>query len=1398
MESPIKDSCYYEFQSNGSSFRLYLIPPDRLSLTDSNNEDLSKDRALRKKLQRNLSDVDLYLLKFLIENPNRTYSIKEIDRNVWGKLPSRVRRSPAAKKESDPESKVTTRISYLRKILGDDKRQELIRTGKTDDEYELRSYGFFAQVTKKVCQQDEATDDLAEASDITCPYRGLSVFDEEHAEYFKGRDAATNELIGAVGKRHFVAYTSASGVGKSSVIFAGLIPQLRRQNGWVIISMRPQIEPFQSLANALAPLLETNSSPGRLERKVADLLKDLKVSKNQLCHKADEILQRTENRKHLLLVIDQFEELYTTCEQDNVRKRFLDSLLEFADYCRRSKGQARLLISLRVDFLERSPKGHQFTAAIHNADIRLKPMTREEMYEAIAAPAESAGLQLEPGLAERILDDLGERVGGLPLLEFTLERLWHRRSGVCLTHTAYNDLGKVNKALADYAEKVYSQFNDEQQILARKIFLELIAVSSGNDQAAPSRRITTRSKMDEQEWLLILQLANDRLLMISRDPFTGKETVELTHEALITAWQRYTDWVQQHREFLVWRSHLDDALKKHRTHKDDSNYLLHGPDLNEACRWLIATRAPSSPYSLSDEEEAFIASSRRQQRRVHRRTWRNRLVLAASVVILIAGGVLGLKFYSERSREALTHDLMAQALAMRKDRPDLLQTSILLAIESYKRRPTPEAYQTIYEGLSILPKIKLTAKHDEFVYSPDGRYLITAGEDRTIRYWDVNTSQETKKIVFEARIWKIVISPDGKYLALKLDKDEVIIAGSESGEKMAVLKPPGPIGDIVFSPNGQFLATNDSSGELRSVRIWSVPSGVEMSVFQQNGIPEKAVFSPDSRYVGSVASNFQNKEANIWEIKTGREIHLPQQEKVDDVEFSPDGKFIATSVKGQTIQIWDATSFKKLIEWEQKDGINRMAFSPNGKFIVTGNEPHDHDMENGSSIARNFEVPSGREVATFNVEDHSHSAVFSPDSKYVVSSSFTQIVRDRKSMARVWEANTGREVSRVTNNVSGDTTFSPDGKYLATGSSAFIRSASETGTNAQRDENMRGHFDKKICLWDPFTRPLESQTFETGTPDWRHYATSHNGKYLAASVDGENVIHVWDLSAMKELARIPYEGDNLTLAISDDGKYVAANNGRFLEKQTVVNVWNREIGEMVLALPRDGWVVRMELSSNGEVLAELDNSVVRLTNVKEGKETAILRHPKTSVMSLAFSPNSAYIATGGMGDLRIWDVATGREKFSIGNIGEVSSLAYSFNGRRIAAVVGMNGIIKVYDVSDLRELTHLLNDEENLSTIGFSPDDKYLVTISVNGLTHFWEIDTGQEVARIKQANKEIFFGDNVSLIISENGVFRRQKWLPQDVISEACTRLTSNFTVEEWQKYLPGEHYRRTCDNLP
>lgn len=1276
----------------------------------------------------------------------------------------------------------------------------------------LRSEGYITELTPRLVTGQES---------VPCPYRGLYKFDEEHAVFFKGRDAAVKELLKAVEKRHFVTYTSASGGGKSSLIFAGLFPLLRKGNKWIVISLRPWAEPFQALADAIIRTTEPHLPAGRHEHKVSELLRQLRSSKNFLCSKADQILRNAAGMR-LLVVIDQFEELFVNCDQSLFRK-FLDTMSEFAEYCRRSKGRAHLLISLRVDFLERSPKNHNFTGAIINADLRLKPMDRDEMGEAIRLPAALSGLQIESGLAERIIADMGDRASALPLLEFTLERLWQNRQGTRLTHTAYNALGGVREALAGYAEEVYLGLSPDQQVLARKILLNLVAVSPSEGQASPSRRLIHRSRMDVHEWQLTMDLVNARLLTTNRDPASGGETVELIHEALITEWKRCADWVQQHREFLTWREQLNLLLKKYRSHKKNPHDLLHGPDLHEAERWLGESQDASSPYSLSDDEVQFIQDSRQRERQSQRRAWRNRILAVAGLAAIVSFVIVGWRWYSERSIDSAAHDLLAQSLAIVKDRPDMLNDSVLLAIESYRRRPTSQAYQTIYSGMQTLARLRLAANHECFVYSPDGKLLITAGKDRTVRFWDLDAVSEVKKFEYPASIFDIAISQDGKYLAVAGDNNKALLVDAGTGKVLAELPHPDAIQSMVFSPDGRFLATTGTGKDLREVHVWEVPSGLTMpDLSHETGIIRKATFSPDGNYLATVVDDLDGEVASgvyLWDTKTRRNTFLPHDAFVMDAEFSPDGRFIATGGKESVIRIYDVETKKEAKRIQQKEPINVLHFSKDGRLILTGNELYLVGTGEPFYTSRVFDLATGREVSKFKHADDVHSVAFSPDSKYAVSGSYSPFVRDSKDTARVWDINDGREVSRTVSDGSIDVSFTPDGRFVVTKGSDQIQAVYETpdgskevsngnvpylitrsevhGTQATGSTQMK--IEKFIRVWDPFSPALEVARVEAGGADWNNVAVSQNGRFVAGYGEDEHRIQVWDLTGMKKVSSIPCSGMVGNLTVSNDGQFVAAGIEQMPQRRSVVNVWSTSTGERLLSREHDDWVTHLELSSDGRYLAELSKGV-RIVDVKQGRETAVLSHPGTAVMSFTFSPDDKYVAIGGNNNLSTWDLATGRE-LNVMSFSGVTYLAISHDGKRIAAPSGAPGesrVVMVIDVDTKKEIARFQHDSKNVSGLVFSPDDRYLKTSGENASAYFWEVSTGREIARINDSESVLSFRfDGLLLTLGDKGVSVK-KWLPADVINEACARLTRNFTVEEWQRYLPDEPYHRTCENLP
>ncbi|UCG25867.1 MAG: serine/threonine-protein kinase PknK, partial [Chloroflexota bacterium] len=372
-------------------------------------------------------------------------------------------------------------------------------------------------------------------SRLTSPYRGLYAFREEDAPYFFGREAFTERLVSTLGQRSMAAVIGPSGSGKSSVVFAGLLPALRGQSDVCLFETRPGGQPFNSLADALLTVLEPEISETARLLEVKQLAKALKEKQLLLSEVIGRIAQKDSNGQHQVLIVDQFEELYTLCTDDTVRHSFPNTLFE-AVHSSREAGSPNLglVLTLRADFMGQALTDRPFADALQESDVKLGPMTRAELGRAIESPAAKKNVVYEAGLVDRILDDVGDEPGNLPLLEFALTLLWERRTGRRLTHAAYEAIGRVEGSLARYADEVYEQLSPEEQRLAKTVFTQMVRPGEGTED---TRRLATRSELGYEEWELAQRLADARLVVTGRTA-EGEQTVEVVHEALIRGWGR--------------------------------------------------------------------------------------------------------------------------------------------------------------------------------------------------------------------------------------------------------------------------------------------------------------------------------------------------------------------------------------------------------------------------------------------------------------------------------------------------------------------------------------------------------------------------------------------------------------------------------------------------------------------------------------------------------------------------------------------------------------------------------------------------------------------------------------------------------------------------------------------
>lgn len=414
------------------------------------------------------------------------------------------------------------------------------------------------------------------------PYRGLAAFSQAESHLFFGRTAFTQCLLEAIAQGRLVTVIGASGSGKSSVVFAGLVPALLKRTAeqWHFVTLRPGSDPFLAIANAMIPLLEAEAEQTQQIIAASNLAEHLRKRERALTECLLSIQQRHPDQR-LLIVVDQFEELFTLGCDVMVQRQFLAALVAIVETM--PEPSPRLVFTLRSDFLGYALAYPPLTAVLQKTIVLLGAMTRDELRDVIEKPAALYKVAFESKLVDRLLDEVGQEEGILPLLEFALTELWGHQQQQTLTHVAYEEIGQIKGALGAYAEKVYQRLSAAEQVLARRLFVQLVNPGVG---AEDTRRRATRAEL-ATEWTLVVELATKRLVVTDRDADDGgAETVEIIHEAIIRHWGRLKNWIDEVRAFRAWQERLRFAVTQWQVNHRHEDALLRGMARIEAEHWL--------------------------------------------------------------------------------------------------------------------------------------------------------------------------------------------------------------------------------------------------------------------------------------------------------------------------------------------------------------------------------------------------------------------------------------------------------------------------------------------------------------------------------------------------------------------------------------------------------------------------------------------------------------------------------------------------------------------------------------------------------------------------------------------------------------------------------------------
>ena len=794
------------------------------------------------------------------------------------------------------------------------------------------------------------------------PYQGLSAFGEEDADFFFGQEKFVNNLVEITHKQPLVAVVGPSGSGKSSVVYAGLVPKLRKEGNWLIESFRPGKEPFVQLASALVRQLEPAAGETQQLRETMGLAVDLRNGRITLQQVVSRILELNPG-KRLLLVADQFEELYTLCQVKEEQERFAEALLTAI-----AQSNITLVLTLRADFYGYVLSYRPLRDALQEFTPQLlSSMKREELQQAIELPAQKLEVELEAQLTQKILDDVGSEPGNLPLLEFALTRLWEKQINRELTHQAYEEIGGVKKAIANHAEQVYQQLSEIDKKQAQRIFVQLVRPGEGTED---TRRVATRAEVGEDNWNLVSYLAGYPARLVVTGRQEQKDTVEVVHEALIREWGTLREWINANRQFRTWQERLKVALREWKNNNHDSGALLRGVPLTVAEDWL-RKRADE----MTQEERDFIQFSvkeRHKERQERERRRRLQIIGLSgfSVIALGLAGVAGVGWWRAAINQINSLAQYSDAL-LNLDGSKALKTS-LKAVVQMRRTPWVDADTHTQVELSLLntvsnvaapntlgghakpvnsvsfshdgklttgKEIKTLTGHTNWVwvisFSHDGKLLASGSVDKTVKLWDT-TGKEIKTLTgHKDRVNGVSFSPDGKRLATGSGDTTVKLWDTITGKAIKTLTGHKDVVlGISFSPDGKRLAT--SSGDT-TVKLWDTTTGKEIKTLSGHTSVVKAVsFSPDGK---RLATGSNDKTVKLWDTTTGKEIQTFSGHTywVWDVSFSPDGKWLATGSADKTVKLWDTTTGKEIQTLSgHTDLITAVSFSPDGKLLATG------------------------------------------------------------------------------------------------------------------------------------------------------------------------------------------------------------------------------------------------------------------------------------------------------------------------------------------------------------------------------------------------------------------------------------------------------------------------------
>lgn len=1263
---------------------------------------------------------------------------------------------------------------------------------------------------------------------VANPYKGLRAFEEGDADDFFGREELTRRLIERMAEgeveadrlppapaadpqgslqpttsSRFLAVVGPSGSGKSSVVRAGLIPTLRRgalsgSEQWFYAELLPGAHPLEELE---AALLRVAVNPPE------QLLGQLSEDERGLLRAIKRVLP-ADPAIELVLVVDQFEEIFTLVEAEAARAHLLASLVAAVSDPR---SRLRLIITLRADFYDRPLLYPGLADLLRLRTELVLPLSAPELRRAIVGPAEGAGLAVDADLVAMMIRDVSEQPGGLPLLQYTLTELYERRDGPALTIEDYQDSGGVVGALARRADSIYERLSPGEQQQAHRLFLRLITPGEGTEDTRRRVRLSEFAAGDAPISLdnpVFRQYGSFRLLTFDRDPLTREPTVEVAHEALIRSWGRLRDWLRAGRDELRIQRRLTAAAAEWAASDRDPSYLASGARLlqftgleagdtsalnAEEREFLEASLAAAARTAAIEEERrqgelraaqqlAATEAARAEEQQQAATRLRQRaygLAGALTAALILASVALYFGVIARRnqqaaeaaSRVATSRELAAAAINNLVVDPE---RSILLALHALEVDRTRQAsdalhqavmasrVQRVISNLSAAPPILTNV-----LFSPDGALGVVSPLSFTSPLTTTIFDTSTGAVIYSIPGFSPSLSwRDARRLVTEHPPAENLTltvweTGGTEARATSVVTLPVPFAELLWyevSPDFTLVAVDRRDAP---VIVYSMEDGREIFTTDEAGSDlSSPAFSSDGTYLAAATADYK---VQVWQLSPSGPNGV--------VSFSPAYGTATRPLRGPTTNI-GFLSFSP-------DGSRLAAVIPDGTISVW-------DLSNGES-SDDSALPAGQTDPRlrFTLRGHTNDvrfAAWSPDGSRLATSS-----QDRKII--IWDMRNGAQQMTLAGHTGSVSllAFSADGTRLISGSD-----------------------DNSARIWD-ITPPSELRAFTAGPATSTNYMLP-----MALSRDGRRIItgnpeitapvKIFDATTGAEVVELP-NGDDRTagVALSADGSRAATASGGFdrLPKiaEPAVAVWDGTTGTLIRRFPYEPGFISVALSPDGtRVAATAFDATVHLWDVATGEERILANSGATiEDWPITFSPDGTRIAAGafpGSGQaayIDVWNTVDGRHLLRLEpHDDRIFKLEFDQNGSRLASV-SRDGTVRIWDLSDGSLLQTMVGHTSTVMGVAWSPDGTKIASAAYDLTIRLWDVATGEELRSLSSPSgpSDVAFSPdgNQLYAASVDGVVRVYLTSVDDLITLARSRVTRELTTEECAIYLHSEH---------